>query len=466
MQTENRHSSEKKSGKNNLNSKKIPGNKINKKSGRGKPSPAAARRCVLPLLRGLCPRNAPVFFILKIALIFFLVSCKTSDVSKNEINVQNKDSNLETPQIPSEKKSRINLIFGGDIMAHTNNYRISDFSKIWLSVKDEISNSDFAFANIEAPFDHTKEVSSYPRFNMPLNYVKEAINSGFNVFSLSNNHTNDQGKTGIQNTQKNANSLESESLLTQRKIYFSGIKENDEFSYRIIQNENWKILFIAITELLNSPQSSSLINYVPPLKNERDSFVELITQLQQKYEHDLFILSVHTSEAEYKREVTKTQDEWYSRLLQNGVDIIWANHAHTIKERKIIISDDGPKIIMYGNGNTISGQRPNPLLYEENVDTQRDNTGDGLLYRVILEKEENQNILESENSNSKNKITIKQIKPIFITTYINTAGESVIKKLDDEFIKYLDEVPRKEWARYIEKRKEISEKTKDYIQWQ
>ena len=88
------------------------------------------------------------------------------------------------------------------------------------------------------------------------------------------------------------------------------------------------------------------------------------------------------------------------------------------------------------------------------VDLERDNTGDGLLYLVELKK-------------SPNKIQIKKITPIFITTYINTAWEFVVKKLDDNFINYLKGVPRKNWADYMEKRKNLNEKiTKDIIVWQ
>ena len=143
------------------------------------------------------------------------------------------------------------------------------------------------------------------------------------------------------------------------------------------------------------------------------------------------------------------------QLLDCGIDIIWANHAHIIKDRKIVIDKNGAqKIIMYANGNTISGQRTNPNFTEKNVDLERDNTGDGLLYLVELKK-------------SPNKIQIKKITPIFITTYINTAWEFVVKKLDDNFINYLKGVPRKNWADYMEKRKKLNEKiTKDIIVWQ
>ena len=90
-----------------------------------------------------------------------------------------------------EPNDEIKLLFAGDIMAHTNNYHISSFDKIWRDVKYLIDGNDLVFANIEAPVDTTKPVSSYPNFNMPQNYVQAAVDAGFNVFSLCNNHSND-----------------------------------------------------------------------------------------------------------------------------------------------------------------------------------------------------------------------------------------------------------------------------------
>ena len=74
-----------------------------------------------------------------------------------------------------ESDDEIKLLFAGDIMAHTNNYHISSFDKIWRDVKYLIDGNDLVFANIEAPIDTTKPVSNYPNFNMPQNYVQAAV---------------------------------------------------------------------------------------------------------------------------------------------------------------------------------------------------------------------------------------------------------------------------------------------------
>ena len=360
-----------------------------------------------------------------------------------------------------ESNDEIKLLFAGDIMAHTNNYHISSFDKIWRDVKYLIDGNDLVFANIEAPVDTTKPVSSYPNFNMPQNYVQAAVDAGFNVFSLCNNHSNDQYLDGIKETLKTVDRIceQAAKNANPRSLYFSGLKNSkeSEFSYNIIEKSGWKILFLPMTELLNRPDFSEYINYIKTDDASRNEFIDYVKKLREKNPCTIFILSFHTAEPEYTRNITSRQEKFYKELIKNGVDIIWANHAHIIKNRKIIVDTETncDKLIMYANGNTISGQRRNPDLTSKNPNGERDNTGDGLFYKVTLKKDNN------------GSVKIKKCEPIFITTYINTANEFVLKPLNQDFVNYLYSVPRTNWAKYIERRININqEATKDLIEWQ
>ena len=360
-----------------------------------------------------------------------------------------------------ETDDEIKLLFAGDIMAHTNNYHISSFDKIWRDVKYLIDGNDLVFANIEAPIDTTKPVSSYPNFNMPQNYVQAAVDAGFNVFSLCNNHSNDQYLDGIKETLKTVDRIceLAAKNANPRSLYFSGLKNSkeSEFSYNIIEKSGWKILFLPMTELLNRPDFSEYINYIKTDDASRNEFIDYVKKLREKNPCTIFILSFHTAEPEYTRNITSRQEKFYKELIKNGVDIIWANHAHIIKNRKIIVDTETncDKLIMYANGNTISGQRRNPDLTSKNPNGERDNTGDGLFYKVTLKKENN------------GSVKIKKCEPFFITTYINTANEFVLKPLNQDFVNYLYSVPRTNWAKYIERRININqEATKDLIEWQ
>ena len=111
---------------------------------------------------------------------------------------------------------------------------------------------------------------------------------------------------------------------------------------------------------------------------------------------------------------------------------------------------------MYANGNTISGQRTKPDFTSKKPNGERDNTGDGLMVKVTFEKSENGK-----------KAVLQSAQNIYITTYINTANEYLIKVMDQDFIDYLYDIPRLDWAEYIRRRIKInSEETKDLIEWQ
>ena len=378
-----------------------------------------------------------------------------------ETEVLREKNILDETDDKDEPNDEIKLLFAGDIMAHTNNYHISSFDKIWRDVKYLIDGNDLVFANIEAPVDTTKPVSSYPNFNMPQNYVQAAVDAGFNVFSLCNNHSNDQYLDGIKETLKTVDRIceQAAKNANPRSLYFSGLKNSkeSEFSYNIIEKSGWKILFLPMTELLNRPDFSEYINYIKTDDASRNEFIDYVKKLREKNPCTIFILSFHTAEPEYTRNITSRQEKFYKELIKNGVDIIWANHAHIIKNRKIIVDTETncDKLIMYANGNTISGQRRNPDLTSKNPNGERDNTGDGLFYKVTLKKDNN------------GSVKIKKCEPIFITTYINTANEFVLKPLNQDFVNYLYSVPRTNWAKYIERRININqEATKDLIEWQ
>ena len=360
-------------------------------------------------------------------------------------------------------KDTIKLLFAGDIMAHSVNYYITTYDKIWRDVHEIISESDLAFANIEAPVDTTKAASSYPNFNMTRKYVQAAVDAGFDVFSLCNNHTNDQYKNGILETIKTSQAItEYTKENFGNDIYFSGTKETADanlsaLTYNYFEANGWKILFLPITELLNRPDASDYINFIKPDEDSRKAFIKYVKEFRTAHPCDLFIISIHTSEPEYTRVITEKQNQFYMDLLEAGADVVWANHAHIIKDRKLVIDTKTgrDKLIMYANGNTISGQRTKPELTSKNPTGERDNTGDGLFYIVTMHKEKD------------GSMKIKKCEPYFITTYINTANEFVIKPLNQDFVDYLNDVPRTNWAKYIERRIKINkEATKDLIEWQ
>lgn len=380
------------------------------------------------------------YFYAIIAAVFFLFSCKSLPETEK-----------------TEEPERLTLLFAGDIMAHRSNYSMKNYSKIWKDIKPLVSGADFSFANIEAPVNKKLPFSPYPDFNMQPSYPEAAIDAGFNVFSLVNNHTNDKGLEGINETRKWAEKIEEDSKLSERPVYFCGINKSpgEKISYKIIRKGNWKILFVAVTEILNRPDYRSYLNYVVASKKNWEEFSEYLVQIRKENPCDLMILSIHTDEAEYILPAEQKRKSYYRSLISKGVDVIWSNHPHIVREREFFGENETKLLknaIIYGNGNTISGQRREPDF--KNPENPRDDTGDGMILKLVFQK------------NSRQETSIEKIETHFITTYINTAWEFVIKFLDDDFIRYLEDIGRTEWAEYIQARKKITENIKETTIWQ
>ena len=162
-------------------------------------------------------------FLRSCVSVFFLVfsfsffSCNsTSSISQNK---------PDFPKTEEPQNSSITMLFAGDIMAHEINFKAQKFERIWQDVKPLVNSCDLAFANIEAPVNSKHEWSTYPQFNMHPEYVQAAIDSGFNVFSLANNHTNDWYLDGINATRN----------------YFE--KKTDVFACGIKSNPSQKLTF-------------------------------------------------------------------------------------------------------------------------------------------------------------------------------------------------------------------------------
>ena len=372
-------------------------------------------------------------FAAALPLILLLGSCQTA-----------KNGATALP----DKNSGLSLVFAGDIMAHAPNYRPGNFDKIWRDIKPLVSGADLAFANVEAPVADSIPWSTYPQFNMHSEYVEAAIKAGFNVFSLANNHTNDQYLKGMMETKRYFD--------TRNGVWACGLKENsgDPLTYKIIEKGGWKILFVAITELLNSGDFAGYIDYYPSTEKRRSQLIGELKGLRASSECDLFVLSIHCDEPEYELSVTENHRAFYKKIIEEcGADIIWANHPHVVKPFEETAASTlyteklGQKnrraLIMYANGNTISAQRTNPQFTAPA--TPRDNTGDGLILKIKAEK------------TPSGEVTLSDLEPHLISTYITPGHQYVVKMLEDGFIEALDRAEIESWAGYLRERKKIME---------
>lgn len=251
-------------------------------------------------------------------------------------------------------EDRVLLTFAGDLMAHDVNFRTEPLSDIYQGVSSYLKSDDLSFANLEFPIDSTRKQSSYPSFNVHPEYIEAAINSGFDVFSLGNNHTNDWGYDSVIQTVKNM-----DNFVQKHQIIYSGIYgEGDrEFQVESIQVKNLNIGFLSIGQFNNNfwNKEGAAKIYIADYKNPEDvdKLINFIKDVADDF--DCLILAYHGG-LEYKKGPREQRKDFFLSLTDAGVDILWGHHPHVLQPWTQFHTDDGDKLIMYSMGNFISGQ--------------------------------------------------------------------------------------------------------------
>lgn len=272
--------------------------------------------------------------------------------------------------------------FAGDIMAHRPNYNMQDYSRIYSDIEDELRLSHLNFANLEFVIDPDREMSSYPTFNVHPEYVQAAIDAGFNVFSLANNHTADFGREGIAATAKSVSQLAASNY---NPLAFSGIA-SEGFKLTIIPLEHYKIGFVAVTGILNNWTGSNLIQFTF-YDSTRTEFLEWLSEVHTSV--DFMVVSYHDG-VEYEIQPDYRKKRFMQQMIHAGADIVWGHHPHVLQPVELIETQREQQtvegLLLYSTGNFISSQTW--FLEAGDYDTRRAYTGDSALFRVCIERTE------------------------------------------------------------------------------
>lgn len=288
---------------------------------------------------------------------------------------------------------------------------------IYRDLRDMLHADDLSFANFETPVDDTLPMSNYPRFNVHKTYLDAAISGGFDVFSFANNHTNDHGIRGIEGTLRVIQQLP-------QGVFANGIRKSSDAPLMpiIIEKNGWTIIFLAVTEILNSHDASlSRVQYSPPTITGRQTLRKRIEQIAASRPDALFILSLHTNEPEYVRTVSERKKKWFVELAQSGVDIVWAHHPHVMQPWELVHVQDRSCLFMYSMGNFISGQRWR--INHDNPAADREYTGDAVLMQVSL-----------ESGCETGQLVSPHITALPVTNYLDIREGMVVKRFTQVFI--------------------------------
>ena len=249
--------------------------------------------------------------------------------------------------------SRLNILFGGDLMQHQSqidaarcgNGRYS-YSACLDYIRAEVSEADIAIANLETTIGRGN-YSGYPAFCAPDSFLYAAKGAGFDVLLFANNHCLDRGRRGALHTLAMMDSL---------GIQHCGVyRDSVDRERRVPLMIEKKGIRLAI---LNYTYGTNGITVPPPLiVNFIDK--EVITadiKRAREIQADAIIACIHWGD-EYVSLPPKRVQELTDWLLEQGVDHIIGGHPHVLQPMEIRHDTVAMRrnAVVYSLGNLISG---------------------------------------------------------------------------------------------------------------
>ncbi|WP_242003628.1 CapA family protein [Brachyspira aalborgi] len=271
-----------------------------------------------------------------ILLILFIISlfnsCDKNNISKKE-------------EVKSAK-----LVFVGDIMTHPNIVKSFENKDILFDLKDYLKG-DIVFANLEFTVDTNKPPMPYPEFNGSIEYLRYFFNY-FNLFSVANNHTYDQG------AQAEAETIAE--IERNNKLIIGGSTNSKDIKPLITNINNIPIFLSAYTMLDNGISYRSnengyfyFMNFFP---KKEDLIEKIKDDLKLATNNELKIISLHFG-LEYTTKPEEKTIEIARDLIENGVDIIIGHHPHVPRCSEIYEGTNHKGIIIYSLGNFIANHK-------------------------------------------------------------------------------------------------------------
>jgi len=254
---------------------------------------------------------------------------------------------------PTKTESSFSLVMVGDALIHgavyydakiNANYQGYDFVPMLEQIKPIVSGYDLAYYNQETILGGSElGLSHYPRFNSPYEVGDAFLDAGFNLVSLSTNHTMDRGEEAVLNSIAYWDSKKEMAFTA--GTYSS---EEERNKVRIQEVNGIKYAFFSYTMWTNGLSSPLGKDYLWNIYSDEQA-KEDISRVRDQV--DVVMVAMHWG-TEYSNGVSDEQRETAAYLSSLGVDIIIGSHPHVIEPIEMI--DD--TLVIYSLGNFISAQ--------------------------------------------------------------------------------------------------------------
>lgn len=353
-----------------------------------------------------------IFFVIVIGLIGIIIYkdinrsenkniATYSDEATNYNSNETKDETIKfdeeiikKDEIEDERIETIEIMAVGDLLMHIDIVQAMydwsndtyNFDYNFELIKDYLSKADLTIANLETTLAGEESgYSGYPCFNTPDELADSLKKSGVDIISNMSNHSLDKGEYGFIRTRE---------VLKEKGFDVIGTRDSEKDSRYIIKEvKDIKVGITAYGYTTDAYEEARGLNGIPipdnlyslmntfnPYDLDND-LLEMKKEIDKMKDDgvDVIVFYMHWGE-EYQLEPNESQLTIAQFLANEGVDIIFGDHPHTIQPIDILESDDGnhSTAVIYSLGNFISSQRTESI--------GNPYTEDGLMVSVNITK--------------------------------------------------------------------------------
>lgn len=215
-------------------------------------------------------------------------------------------------------------------------------------VDSVLSAAQVVVGNLECPATHIKApVQKRYIFRAEPEWLDVLYRHGFTHLNLANNHSIDQGRKGLTDTQQN--------VVTAGMVPIGAGQNMDEAAQPVLLAEKPRRVWL-VPSLRLALENYAYLTDKPCVSQEpMDSLTARVSRLRKADTTAVIIVSLHWGGEHTLRPIPRQRVEAH-RLIDAGADILVCHHTHTLQT----IEQYRGKWIYYSVGNFIFDQ-PKPL---------------------------------------------------------------------------------------------------------
>lgn len=288
-----------------------------------------------------------------------LFGIKKNDKKSNQISnkVEEKKSEPEpTPEPKEPEEKRMSIVMVGDALIHgaiymdasvNKTYTAKDtykFGKMFKYIKPMIAKYDLRYYNQESIIGGGTP-QHYPRLNSPDAIGLDLLDVGFNLVSLANNHSFDQGESGLKHSlkfwKKQANRAHTAGS-------YASAKERDTIP--VYEQNGIKYAFLSYTIPTNGLSAPAGKEYYVNVYDRKTVKQDVINARKNGAEVVMVAMHWGVEYTHVPNQEQKTEAKYLSKL---GVNLVIGAHPHVIQPIEYV----GNTLVIYSLGNFIAAQK-------------------------------------------------------------------------------------------------------------